>query len=885
MRSHGEIEAAPDQRGLTTTKTNSVNDQPNLTAALSLAATGLPVFPAAPDKRPLLVGWQKKASSEPEQIRSWWRAHPDALPAIFVGGAGLLVIDCDRHPDGNDGIEAFNRLLSANGGSLADVPMTKTARGGAHLFFKQPKGKALGNRRGELPDGVDVRGAGGFVIAPGAVLPDGKAWQSVTGRPSLTDAFKANTIPELPLWLKGIIRPNRQPDREGIDEYSRPGTNSRLRGQAYAAAALQGAAAEVSTAPAGKRNEMLNAIAFRLGRMIARGWVDEKSVADALLGACDTNKYLREHGHRATMKTIESGIEAGKREPHPDPPDRDPSSGDDGTPVSKLSGLSDLSATRGAKPRTADSDLSDLSGLSAIRGAQQGRSGERQARGRTAETGTWEEPDWTLLDDRRGELPEFPVEALPTSIQDWLLRAARGAGVTPAHVAVPLLGVASSLIGTARRLRACRSWSEPLTMWVAVVGFSGTGKTPGLDVTRRVLSVIERSRKQKIAELQREHETRAQKAKAEKKKWEKAVADAVEAKLPAPPKPADATEPGLFVAPRLSLSDSTIERLAVLLEVRPQGMAFVADELARLFLNMKRYSNGQDNEFWLEAWDGKHFVVERQGRPPVVLDYLLVGVVGGLQPDKVARAFEGDEDGMYARFYFAWPEEPAHMPLSNEVSEIEPEIQNALMRIVDLPAGEDGVFAPRTVDLSPEGLSAFETFRTFLAQAKSDLDGREREWAAKGATHVLRLSGTLAYLDWAMQGGAEPQSIGEQYVEAAVQLWREYFWPHSRAALRQIGLTEKHNNARRALCWIRVNQKTEVSLLDIRREALGRRLDAEQTRTLLDGLVRAGWLKLVTTKTGGRDIHRWQVNPLLFSGASTSDRSSTVRAGARDISY
>jgi len=248
--------------------------------------------------------------------------------------------------------------------------------------------------------------------------------------------------------------------------------------------------------------------------------------------------------------------------------------------------------------------------------------------------------------------------------------------------------------------------------------------------------------------------------------------------------------------------------------------------------------------------------------------------------DKVARAFEGDEDGMYARFYFSWPEEPAHMPLSNEVSEIEPEIQNALTRIVDLPTGDDGVFAPRTVDLSPEGLWAFETFRAFLAQAKADLDGREREWAAKGATHVLRLSGTLAYLDWAMLGGPEPQSIGEQYVAAAVRLWREYFWPHSRAALRQIGLTEKHNNARRALCWIRTNRRTEVSLLDIRREAFGRRLDAEQTRSLLDGLVRAGWLNLVTTKTGGRDIQRWQVNPLLFSGAAPPERSERPERGA-----
>src|SRR6516164_7691490 len=469
MRSHGEIEAAPDQRGLTTIKTNSVNDQPNLNAALSLADMGLPVLQAAPDKRPLLLGWQKKASSEPEQIRNWWRAHPDALPAIFVGGAGLLVIDCDRYPGGNDGIEAFNRLLSANGGSLADVPMTKTARGGAHLFFKQPKGKALGNGRGELPDGVDVRGVGGYVIAPDAQLPDGNRWQSVNGRPLLADAFKAGTIPELPEWLADIIRPNRQPNGNGIDEYDRPGANSTLRGQAYTAAALQGAAAELSTAPAGKRNETLNAVAFRLGRMVARGWIDEKTVTDALLGACDANRYLREHGHRATLKTIESGIEAGKKEPHPDLPDRDPSSGGDGP---------------------GDSNLSGLSGLSGIGGAKR-TSNEQQARGRKAETGTSEEPDWALLDDRRGELPDFPVEALPAAIRDWLLRSARGAGVTAAHVAVPLLGIASSLIGTARRVRACRSWSEPLTMWVAVVGFSGTGKTPGLDVTRRVLSVIE----------------------------------------------------------------------------------------------------------------------------------------------------------------------------------------------------------------------------------------------------------------------------------------------------------------------------------------------------------------------------------------------------------
>src|SRR5215813_7508007 len=230
-------------------------DNPNLTAALSLTAAGLPVFPAGPDKRPLLAGWQEKATTEEEQIRKWCDAYSPALPAIVVGRAGLVVIDCDRHPGGDDGIKAFNRLLSANGGNLADVPITKTANGGAHLFFKQPKGEPLGNGRGQLPDGIDVRGIGGFVIAPGAVLPDGKRWQLVNGRPLLADAFKTGTIPELPQWLADIIRPNRRSNGGALDEDAR---TTFSRGQAYAAAALQGAAAEVSAAPAGKRNETLN---------------------------------------------------------------------------------------------------------------------------------------------------------------------------------------------------------------------------------------------------------------------------------------------------------------------------------------------------------------------------------------------------------------------------------------------------------------------------------------------------------------------------------------------------------------------------------------------------------------------------------------------------
>jgi len=489
---------------------------------------------------------------------------------------------------------------------------------------------------------------------------------------------------------------------------------------------------------------------------------------------------------------------------------------------------------------------------------------------------SWSDPDLSLLDDRRGTLPRFPVHVLSPQWREWIALAAHGAGVTEGHVIVPLFSIASSLIGAARRVQASRSWSEPVTSWTAVVGFSGSGKTPGIDVTKRHLDRIERDRKSRNADLQRAHDTKSEAARAAGKKWKKEVEEAIGAGTPPPPQPIEATDPGDFVPPRLYVSNVTIERIGVLLQARQRGMLVIADELAGLFMNMVRYSNGSDREFWLEAWNGKSFVIERLGRPAVNLDNLLIGITGGLQPDKLARSLEGDADGMYARIMFAWPDEPAYKPLTNEIAEIEPQILNALCRLIDLPDGEDRNFAPRSIPLASDALLTFEQFRQFLHDSKGGLDGREREWCAKGASHVLRLAGTLAYLNWAIGDDHEPSYISGATIEAAVEIWRDYFWPHSRAALRQIGISERHANARRVLRWARAHGKATLTIKDARREALAQSLDAKQTADLLATLVVAGWLKQEKpVKTGGRPVQRWAVNPILFTHAESAESAES----------
>ena len=341
--------------------------------------------------------------------------------------------------------------------------------------------------------------------------------------------------------------------------------------------------------------------------------------------------------------------------------------------------------------------------------------------------------------------------------------------------------------------------------------------------------------------------------------------------------PQTATDPGKFVTPRLYVSDGTIERFGELLQARPQGILRLIDELSAMFMNMSRYSGGQDNEFWLEAWNGNSYNVERIGRT-LHLDHLLIGVVGGLQPDKLAKSFEGPADGMYARLLFSWPNEPAYRALNDEALEVDPDILNALKRLEAVAEFVDGRLVRRSIALSEDARERFEQFRQFAHLEKEAVEGREREWLAKGPAHVLRLAGTLCLLDWAMQGGPPPTGVGSDHMAAAIRLVREYFWPHARASLRQIGLTERHVHARRVLRWIRARDKREISREEARRDALGQKLDAEQTAGLLEALTRSGWvreLEPASTPKGGRPARRWQVNPILFSAAETAETAQT----------
>jgi hypothetical protein len=797
----------------------------NLTAALNLAAQGIYVFPALAswndeskklEKKPAIDGWQERATTDASQIKAWFTTN---FPAALPGielGRSNLFVVDLDQHHG--GADGIKNFKEFRGENPApQCPTVRTPSGGFHLYFRQPDGERLTNRTGTFPAGIDCRGNGGWTVGPGAVFGP---WQWVG------NARKIAAAGPVPGWILEAVKARK-------NEYSAGpvSTDVGKRERAYAETALSNAANQVAAATPGRRNSELNTAAFCMGKMVARGWIGAATVEGRLHDAATACGLLGNE----VRGTIKSGLEAGSKEPHADLPERSP-------PTSR----------NGATTWQADSNPAH----------------------------DWSDPDWSLLDDRRGELPEFPLHVLSPKMQALIKRTAKGAGVTPAHVAVPMLGIISSLIGIARRVEATTSWRQPMTCWTTVVGFSGTGKTPGLNVTKRCVKQVERDNKDSDDAKRRAHETKKEGAAAARAKWKKALEEAIQANLPPPPMPIEATDPGKFIPPKLYVSDGTIERLGELLQARPQGILYLRDELSGLFTNMSRYSNGQDNEFWLEAWNGDSFNVERMGRVTHV-DHLLIGIVGGMQPDKLVKSFEGDHDGMYARVLYSWPSE-WWCDLTDEAGELEPDIQNIIGRVNKL--GEvtpEGALVIRNIPLSPEAREEFAQFRQYEHEGKNAFEGREREWWAKMPAHVLRLAGVLTYLPWAMEGGSEPASIDKSAMSSAIILVRDYFWPHARACLRQIGLTERHTQARRVLRWLKANRRTEVSREDVRREALAQQLDADQTTALLTSLCNSGWLRetiFPSGPRGGKPARRWRVNPLLFKPpiAQTAETPSGV---------
>jgi hypothetical protein len=270
---------------------------------------------------------------------------------------------------------------------------------------------------------------------------------------------------------------------------------------------------------------------------------------------------------------------------------------------------------------------------------------------------SWADPDMGVPDMHRRSPPRLPIEVFGPRWSDWIIEAADAAACPTDYVMGPLVAAASALIGNSRWAQATAGWSEPPHLWIGAVGDSGNGKSPGADcLTREVLPEIERRMISDYPDRLQQWRAGVEYEKVIEEKWKSEVRDAQKRGAPAPLPPVTAAGPEPK-SPRLRQHDVTIEKVAALLgTAAPKGLLIWRDELTGWIDGMISY-NDAGRAFWVEAYGGRPYRLERQKHPePIEIAYFVVAVYGSTQPDKIAALMRGADDGLLSRFLWLWPE-------------------------------------------------------------------------------------------------------------------------------------------------------------------------------------------------------------------------------------
>jgi len=443
----------------------------------------------------------------------------------------------------------------------------------------------------------------------------------------------------------------------------------------------------------------------------------------------------------------------------------------------------------------------------------------------------------------------YPVNALPDPLRQFVKAAAESSGCDPSFVALPLLTACGAAIGLTRRIEVKRDWLAPPILWSAIVGESGSLKTPAMESGLKCLRARQNLWLKEYETQREQYEKRLLVYEKTLAEWKRAKDASEPPEEPKPPK-----------ARRILVSDTTVEAIAPILQANPRGVLLARDELAGWIASFDRYANtqGGDASFWLSCYNATPHTVDRRTRETVYVPYPAVWITGGIQPGTLKRSFTLAlrESGLLARFLLAWPPRQTKRWTESSIPE---EAKDAVQRVLDrllgleFDHGPDGEPRPRIVRLTAKAKTVYEEFYNAHAKDLADATG---DWAAalaKLEEVPLRLGLILHLVRWAAGEAVDPGIVDHVTMEMAIALteWHK----NETARIYDILARGAEGNQQEELVqWI-ARHGGKVTVRDLThglRRFRGKQLEAEQA---LNKLVKAGlgrWAELPAGQKGGR---------------------------------
>ncbi len=456
----------------------------------------------------------------------------------------------------------------------------------------------------------------------------------------------------------------------------------------------------------------------------------------------------------------------------------------------------------------------------------------------------------------------FPVEVLPVPIREFVIAGALSIGCDPSYLALPLLVSLAAAIGNSRRLELKHGWLVPAIHWGAVIGESGTAKTPAFNVAMK--AVRER---QRLA-MDR-HKLAMKRYEIDLARWEKEMAGwkrngkAVDP----PPKP----EPPK--CERFVVSDATVEALTPILGENPRGLLSARDELAGWIGSFDRYAAkgkpGTDAAHWLSMHNGGGFVSDRKTGTPRTIDvpHAVVSVIGGIQPGILLRVLgqEHRESGLAARLLVTWPPRKAKLWTDESIDpSLEKAVAGVVNRLYELQPtlGDAGEPQPILITMSPAAKKAYVEFFNHHNCEQLGMTGDIAAAWSKLEEYAARLALVIHCARWAADDPtlASVESLDIQSMEAGIRL-AEWFKSEAKRVYAMLDETQGESDRRRLVEWIlRKGGSTTAREVQQGCRWLKSSGTAEVALNELKQTGRGRWEEVPTSASGGQPTRKFRLS-------------------------
>lgn len=507
-------------------------------------------------------------------------------------------------------------------------------------------------------------------------------------------------------------------------------------------------------------------------------------------------------------------------------------------------------------------------------------------------TATGVSANWPDPEEIKEELlpvEDLPVAIIPEPLRDWLYDISYRMQCPIDFVAAAAVVVAGAVIGASCGIRPKKrdDWLVIPNLWGGIVARPSMLKTPSLAEVMKPLLRLEIEAKEQYDQEMNYFSADIEAFKATKEALKSEMVLAAKGKpkngVP-PPRMEDVKarfkaleEPEAPTRRRYKTNDSTIEKMAELLNENPRGILLFRDELVGLLVSWDREDRQADRTFYLEAWNGYgSYTTDRIGRGTVDTGNLCVSVLGGIQPAKLTGyLYQANDDlkndGLVQRFQLiVYPDEPTDWKLIDEYPNTEAKNRayvifkklsemNFLDYGAELPEGEKIPF----FHFSPEAQGIFNEWLTDL-QAR--LQTEEVPLMVEHLSKYRSLMPSLALI-FHLVSIAGGQATGEVTQEAAgtAAAWCDYLESHARRVYALVGDISAKAAAELAKKIKKRALKDSFTVRDVYRKGwhlLDRR---ELVQDACNELVEAGWLREGVEDIPGRQPKTvYYINPKIF---------------------